>query len=81
MTDTNLPENNTEKQPKAGTGIKNILVSALAGLFGIQSEKNRARDFKEGKPADFILTGIIMVIVLILVMITIVNIVLSSAVK
>lgn len=55
---------NIELTPK-GTGFGNILLSALAGLFGIQSEKNRERDFQQGKPSDFIVVGILGVFFLI----------------
>jgi Protein of unknown function (DUF2970) len=51
---------------KKGTGFGNILLSALAALFGIQSEKNRARDFQQGKPSDFIMVGIFGVFFLII---------------
>ena len=52
-------ENHTETTAaKKGTGFGNILLSALAALFGVQSEKNRERDFQQGKPTDFIVVGI-----------------------
>lgn len=50
-----------------------IIKSILAGLFGIQSEKNREADFKQGKPSDFIIYGIIGVIALVITMIVIVK--------
>jgi len=59
-------EKNTEPTSLTkGTGFGNILLSALAALFGIQSEKNRERDFQQGKPSDFIVVGILGVFFLI----------------
>lgn len=37
--------------------------SVLASFFGVQSSKNRNRDFKYGKARNFILVGIFMTIV------------------
>ena len=45
-----------------------VIQSTVAGLFGIQSEKNRQEDFKEKSPFDYILAGIIGVIALLVIM-------------
>ena len=34
--------------------------SVLASFFGVQSSKNRERDFKRGNPKHFIVVGILM---------------------
>ncbi len=50
-------ENETEQsQP---TSFKANFVSALAALFGIQSEQNRDRDFKAASPWRFVIAGVI----------------------
>ena len=67
-----------EKHSKPGTGIKNSVLSAIAALFGIQSNKNRERDFKQGNPLDFIMIGIVTLIVLLFGMALIVKVVLQS---
>ncbi|HBF08892.1 MAG TPA: DUF2970 domain-containing protein [Gammaproteobacteria bacterium] len=45
-----------------------VIQSTIAGLFGIQSERNRQEDFKEKSPFDYILAGIIGVIALLVIM-------------
>ncbi len=57
----------------------NVVQSTLAAAIGVQSEKNRQRDFKKGKPITYILSGIIFVVVFISVIVAIVQLVLSSA--
>lgn len=47
----------------------------LAGLFGVQSQKNRERDFKRGNGTDYILVYAVMVVVLVIGMVSLVNIV------
>ena len=37
--------------------------SVLASFFGVQSSKNRERDFKRGKASQFIMIGILMTVV------------------
>ena len=53
--------------------------SVLASFFGVQSDKNRRRDFQQGNPAQFILVGLVLTIFFIVVMIVIVKIILASA--
>ena len=36
-----------------------ILGSAFAAAVGVQSKKNRARDFSRGKPLHFIMAGVV----------------------
>ena len=40
-------------------GPLQIIGSVLAAAFGVQSSKNRERDFKEGRFATFIVAGIV----------------------
>ena len=54
-----------------------ILQSALAAAFGVQSSQNRERDFTRGKASQFILMGIGLTAAFVLVMVGIVNLVLS----
>ncbi len=43
--------------------IWQVLGSVLASFFGVQSSRNRARDFTSGKARDFILVGFILTVV------------------
>ena len=42
----------------SGTGFVNVMKSAMAAAFGVQSQANRERDFTQGKPLHFIAAGI-----------------------
>lgn len=56
-----------------------IVMSTLAAGFGVQSSRNRERDFKQGKAGTFIAAGLIFTLLFIAVVATIVKLVLSSA--
>ncbi len=43
-----------------------VLKSVLGALFGVQSDKQRQHDFRQGKAWKFILVGIIMVTLFVL---------------
>lgn len=75
---TPRPETNGNSDNQKGLGIKNIISSVLAAGFGIQSQKNRERDFENGSPGDYIVVGIIFVVVLVVGMIMFVNSVVSG---
>ena len=50
-----------------------MLHSVLAAAFGVQSGKNRARDFTHGKASHFIALGTLFTLVFILVLIGLVH--------
>ncbi|MDH0649554.1 DUF2970 domain-containing protein [Pseudomonas sp. GD03858] len=50
-----------------------MLQSILAAAFGVQSGKNRARDFTYGKASHFIVMGTLFTLVFILVLIGLVQ--------
>ncbi|HEY9037193.1 MAG TPA: DUF2970 domain-containing protein [Pseudomonadales bacterium] len=56
-----------------------IISSILAAAIGVQSSKNRERDFTQGKTKHFIVGGIIFTILFIVTIVTIVRTVLSQA--
>lgn len=64
---------------RPGRGVRSILSTLLAALLGIQSEKNRREDFEKGRASDYIIFGIIAVFIILVVMITFVNSVISTA--
>lgn len=57
----------------------NILQSTVAAALGVQSEKNRQRDFSHGKASTFIIAGIIFMVVFVVAVYSVVQIVLSTA--
>ena len=72
---------NPEKPSESGKTptLWQTIVSVGAALFGVQSRKNRERDFTRGKPLHFIVVGIAMTLVLIFTLIFIVKLVLHNA--
>ncbi|WP_392888542.1 DUF2970 domain-containing protein [Pseudomonas migulae] len=56
-----------------------MLHSVMAAAFGVQSGKNRARDFTHGKPSHFVLLGILFTVVFALTLYGIVQLVLLFA--
>lgn len=60
------------------SSLNNTVKSVAAAFFGVQSNKNRERDFSQGKLSHFIIVGIIGVIIFIAVLIAIVALVIPS---
>lgn len=46
-------------QSQTGTGFWNVVQSVGAAMIGVQSRKNRERDFTHGKPIHFIVGGVV----------------------
>jgi hypothetical protein len=53
-----LPTPEPQKPPTPPT-LGQVIASVLASFFGVQSSKNRERDFKHGKAAHFIVVGLL----------------------
>lgn len=72
---------NEEKEQKNNQGLPtlSLIGSLFAGAFGVQTQKNRDRDFKQGKFHHFIIGGIIFAILFVLAVAGIVKLVMSSA--
>jgi hypothetical protein len=69
---------NDDEQPKPLT-LRQMLQSVLAGALGVQSGKNRARDFSQGKPSHFVLLGVGFTVAFVLVILGVVKLVLCLA--
>lgn len=67
-------------QGKKPTLIQTIS-SILAALFGVQSSKNRERDFTKGDAGNYIGVYVVLVLALVIGMIVTVNMVLDAAAK
>jgi len=48
-----------EIDERGGTGFRAVMQSVGAALLGVQSSRNRERDFTRGKPLHFIIGGLI----------------------
>ena len=53
-----------------------MLGSVLAAALGVQSGKNRARDFRHGKPSHFIILGVGFTVLFVLIVLGVVKLVL-----
>ncbi|HQU14780.1 MAG: hypothetical protein B7Z66_03885 [Chromatiales bacterium 21-64-14] len=56
-----------------------VLQSVLAAMFGVQSERNRKRDFNSGTPSQYIIIGLIVVALFVLTIFGVVELVLRFA--
>jgi hypothetical protein len=70
----------TENSPPAKKpSILQILGSCLAAVFGVQTDKNRERDFTQGSLKDFVVVYAILVICMVAAMVGFVKLVLHFA--
>ena len=65
-------------EPKPPT-LWQTIASVAASFFGVQSSKNRERDFKHGKAAHFIVVGLVATGVFVLAVILAVRLALRQA--
>ncbi len=68
----------SEQTPQA-PGFWQTISSVLASFFGVQSSKNRERDFRHGKARNFIIVGLVMTVLFVLSIVLLVQVVLRSA--
>ena len=68
-----------DKNDDRPLSFREMLQSVLAAAFGVQSGKNRARDFSRGKPSHFIILGVLFTAVFVLVLFGLVKLVLGLA--
>ncbi len=59
--------------------LRQMLSSVLAAALGVQSGKNRARDFRHGKPSHFIILGVGFTVLFVLIVLGVVKLVLYLA--
>lgn len=61
------------------SSLINTIKSVAAAFFGVQSNKNRERDFSQGKLSHFIIVGILGVFIFIAVLVAIVALVIPNS--
>ena len=59
--------------------LLDVARSVLWAMIGVQKSKNHERDFKHGKPSQYIIVGLIAVAIFIAIIITVVKFALSMA--
>ncbi len=71
---------NTQHDPgKRPVTFFSVLASVLAAMFGVQSGRNRERDFTEGRPIHYVMVGLLATVLFILFVWGVVKLVLSLA--
>lgn len=78
-TPTPTEPNGNKPDSSKPPGLLSMLTSVAAAIFGVQSDKNREKDFKKGDATQFIALGISAVLILLMIMMGVVNHVLSTA--
>ena len=73
--DSSKETNDTTDKP----GWLSIAFSVIAAAFGVQSSKNRERDFASGSYLPFIIGGVVFTALFVLVVMAVVSAVLGSA--
>ncbi|MEZ9523337.1 DUF2970 domain-containing protein [Enterovibrio norvegicus] len=68
---------NTENN-KDNVGFIDIVKSVFAAMFGVQSDKNRQRDFKQSSMVPYIVVGVVFVVLFVLGLMAIVSVVMSK---
>ena len=68
-------EETSKQKPRFGS----VILSIFAAAIGVQSDKNRERDFANGSPFTFIIGGFVFTILFIATVALIVGLVLSRA--
>lgn len=69
----------TETTSDEKVGFWTVLKSVLSAFFGVQSGRNRERDFQHGKPIHFIMVGLLATALLVLTVVGVVRLVLWLA--
>jgi hypothetical protein len=69
------------KHPGAGThagmSTREVVGSVLSAAFGVQSSRNRERDFNSGSYRQFIIAGLIFTVLFVSTLVVVVNVVLD----
>ena len=79
MQDTEQNGNSSmDPQQDKKPSLLQVIGSVLSAFFGVQSSKNKERDFKHGNHKIFIAVGIVMTLVFLATVITVVQLVLAN---
>lgn len=54
-----MTEDPRENEERSGTGFWSVAQSVGAAMIGVQSRRNRERDFTRGKPLHFVIGGLV----------------------
>lgn len=71
--------NGDDEQPRRSLSLWEMITTTLWAVLGVQSSRNRERDFTHGKAIHFVAAGILFTVLFVVGMILLVNLVLSGA--
>ena len=73
-----MNDDETKEKDNNTASLKDVAGSVAAAFIGVQSDKNRQRDFTKGKFSHFVIVGLIVVMLFVGMLIGIVSLVLPS---
>ncbi len=68
-----------EQQAPQKPGLKQVIGSVLASVIGVQSAKNKERDFQQGSFKTFVIAAIVFTVLFVAALAGLVSVVLSAA--
>ena len=74
-----MAEDDQAPKPRRRVNPLSVVGSVLAAGFGVQSAKNRERDFKEGNLTTFIIAGLVFTALFVGTVYLVVSVVLENA--
>ncbi len=77
--DNTLDEEVGTEQATEKLSLRQVIGSVLAAGFGVQSSKNRERDFSRGSPGTFIIAGFFFTLGFIATVVLLVRVVLRAS--
>jgi hypothetical protein len=76
MNETSEKDTTPTQEEASEPGFWEVVMSVLAAALGVQTSKNRERDFTKGNPLVFFAAGLIFTILFVLTLIGVVNLIL-----
>ncbi|MEQ8263281.1 DUF2970 domain-containing protein [Pseudohaliea sp.] len=76
---TGAQEPAPDREERKGLGVLQVVSSVFAAGLGVQSSRNRERDFRQGRAGTFIAAGLIFTALFIGAVLTVVKLVLAGA--
>ena len=76
MNDSSEKDSTPDQQEAREPRFWEVVMSVMAAALGVQTSKNRERDFSKGNPLVFIAAGLIFTILFVLTLIGVVNLIL-----
>lgn len=67
-----------KEQQEEKVGLLGVVKSVVAAMFGVQSDKNRQRDFRQTSMVPYLLVGLVFVVLFVAALIGLVSLVVPS---